>query len=269
MSKTPETYEEVERILSVSSVAKDLDIPKWEEWAVHTAGLAANDDVFLDSCSSMILRLVIQVASSATPPVLPIVARVAARWSERVRNKKAPSVPAIMAAEAYTTVRSNAYVPEVRALCGIAYYLQLQDMDDCQTFEKDGIVTKVRTDRKLTNEQAFKLLTGHYSLVRFWQSFRLNPSKIPLDDQCSKDRHVRCNTVWTKRWTSAVGWKRIMTLNEADALGLIACLKSQLGEDDELKAGMAPGCRLAGLEMLEKKRDEVDANLMSHFLGCI
>lgn len=269
MDETPKDYDEVEIILSVSPVAKDLNVSKWEDWAIHNATLLANHDRFLGSCSSKVLQLAIQVATAAQPPLIPIIERVATKWAERVRDKKTSCVSAILAAEAYSSVTKNPYVPAVRALLGVANYAYVLELDETQTFEKDGIVTKLRVDRKLTNELAHKISWGRYSLERFWQHFRLNPFEVPMAGKCTHAKHKTCNSVWARRWKSAVGWERILRYNNADALGLLWCLKDQLAGDEDTKAGMTPECRLKGLEMLEKKREEVDASLASHFLGCI
>jgi hypothetical protein len=60
-----------------------------------------------------------------------------------------------------------------------------------------------------------------------------------------------------------------MSYNSADALGLLACLKDQLAGDEQLRDNVHPECREAGLGLLERKRREVEVNLVSHFSGCI
>ena len=60
-----------------------------------------------------------------------------------------------------------------------------------------------------------------------------------------------------------------MSYNSADALGLLACLKDQLGGDEQLREGVRFECREAGLGLLERKRRDLEANLASYFSGCL
>jgi hypothetical protein len=65
---------------------------------------------------------------------------------------------------------------------------------------------------------------------------------------------------------SAAGWRRILGVSSPDTLALLAYLRDQLLNDDDLKTGLNPECRLAGLEALKAlrtkppKRSEMDNN---------
>jgi hypothetical protein len=64
---------------------------------------------------------------------------------------------------------------------------------------------------------------------------------------------------------SAVGWKRILGLDSAGVLGLLACLREQLSGDEDLKMAINSDCRIAGLEALKALRVKVQDGLADHF----
>ena len=255
--RTPQSHDEAERILRAADLSHTFDIPSLDTWAVTIAQRACEDDTYIASCSSLVLRKLIEVADRANKPEL--VSAVASKWAGRVLKKDAPSVPAIQTAEEYNILE----------LRGIAYYVHLLEMNDFQTVAQDGVVMQLRSDPKLTGAQVLRLLSGHYSLVNFWERFRLNPMTLERGQGCDEATHSKCVHVWGKRWNSAVGWKRIMGYNSADVLGLLHCLREQLSGDDDLRAGLTPACRQRGLDQLANKREEVRRNLTSHFQGCV
>ncbi|KAF6755805.1 hypothetical protein DFP72DRAFT_964461 [Ephemerocybe angulata] len=254
-------YALCERILSVASLADRYNISDVHAWAASVADEVIKNGAFLNSVSSLVLRKLYEVGVSAERPL--IRAKCLEVWLSRVWNKTAPAVPALQMAEKYPE--------ELTELKGVAYYTLLQDMADQQAVAADGIVLQLKADPKLTNAQVLRLLSGHYSLVSFWERFKLMPISLPWTPEgpCSEEQHVKCNAVWSKRWLSAVGWRRILGYNSADVLGMLQCLKDSLSGDDDIRAGLTPACRMNGLELLTRKREDVKANLSSHFLGCL
>ena len=129
--------------------------------------------------------------------------------------------------------------------------------------------TQLRADPKLNNGQVMRLLSGYWSLVSLWERTRLKPIELPQSSSCTNETHQRCSTTWERRWVSAAGWKRILGLNSADVLGLLACLRDQLSGDEDLKLGTNPDCRIAGLEALKALKVTVQDGLADHFFGCV
>lgn len=60
-----------------------------------------------------------------------------------------------------------------------------------------------------------------------------------------------------------------MGVSSPDILGLLACLRDQLMNDDDLKVALNPGCRLAGLEALKALRTKMEEGLADHFVGVV
>ncbi|TFK34796.1 hypothetical protein BDQ12DRAFT_689224 [Crucibulum laeve] len=144
--------------------------------------------------------------------------------------------------------------------------MHVQDMIDRQTSTATGAM-QLRTDEKFGNEQMMCVLSGYWSLVSFWEDVRKKPLEVQCADACNKEAHAKCVATWEKRWNSAVGWKRILGHNSADVLALLACLRDQLSGDDELREGVAPACRLAGLKALNDKLEHTREHLVDYFLA--
>jgi hypothetical protein len=68
---------------------------------------------------------------------------------------------------------------------------------------------------------------------------------------------------------SAAGWRRILGVSSPDTLALLAYLRDQLLNDDDLKTGLNPECRLAGLEALKALRTKFQDTLADHFAGVV
>ena len=232
------------------------EIHKWAtEILEHTA---SSNSVFMESCSSATLSLMVDVAVQCNIPHL--LSSVVDKWSERVYHKSTPSVPAIQAADKH----------ELLGLRGVAYYVHVQDMLDRQTHTPEGGGTQLRVDPKLNNGQVMRLLSGYCSLVSYWERFRLKPLELPhVSDACTTDAHRACMATWERRWVSAGGWKRILGYNSADILALLTCLRDQLGGDEELKKGTTPECKAAGLDLLKTHAETTRKRLSDHFFGCI
>lgn len=213
--------------------------------------MASGTHPFLDSCSSNSLSLLLSIGCSGREDFEKAVVK---KWTQRLWNKSAPPAPAIDAAEQHS----------VDSLRGVAYYIYTQDMTDRQEFTERGAL-RLRTDTKLSSEQATRVYGGFCSLVAAWERFRSKPIPLVMADGCTHTAHARCASVWEKRWLSAIGWRRIMNLNSADFLALQDCLRDQLMNDDDLKEALHPACRLRGLEDMKKIRAQTQDHLADHF----
>jgi len=221
-------------------------------WVVNAIHQAATNPVLLESCSSA--NLAYMVNECIAQKFDKALASVVSKWSDRLEKKDAPTVPAIHAADRHG----------LEDLKGIAYYLHVQDMIDRQTATRKG-ATHLKSDPKLSKSQVSRLLNGHWSLVSMWERLRLKPIDLPRSTKCTEEGHVKCAALWERRWISAAGWKRIMSISSADILALLACLRDQLMNDDDLKA-MDAECRLAGLEALKNFRLKTREELADHFV---
>ncbi|EAU85876.2 hypothetical protein CC1G_02899 [Coprinopsis cinerea okayama7 len=254
--RDPQPYADTDRILTLAPICTVFGLDILHNWVLGIIKNIVADDVLMDSCASATLQKLIQVASRLN--LADVLSTAASKWYNRILTKKEGSIVALQTAEKYN----------LDDLRGIAYYVHLQDMLDRQTASKDGIATELKADDKLSSAQVMRLLSGYWSLVSFWERFRMAPLELPRAPDCSEAGHKKCSTTWVRRWNSAIGWRRILSYNSADALNLISCLRDQLSNDDDLKLNVNPSCRLAGLTALKTKGEDVKKNLRSHFVAC-
>ncbi|KDR83058.1 hypothetical protein GALMADRAFT_134567 [Galerina marginata CBS 339.88] len=251
-----QTY--VDRLLLLASMTQKYDIPKLHTWLRAALHSTASSPVFMESCASASLAQLVDACIKYKYPDTLLL--VVAKWCARLEAKDTPSVPAIQAADRH----------ELVDLRGVAYYVHIQDMIDRQgTFTEKGAL-QLRADPKLNNGQVMRLLTGYWSLVSMWERLRMHPIALPKSEECTEEgAHAKCAATWERRWISAAGWKRILGISSADILALLACLRDQLMNDDDLKAGMNPDCRAAGLDALRDLRTKTKAGLPDHFFGLV
>lgn len=249
-------HTDVERFCDIASMAAKYDIPKLQDWVLSAIHETTTNTIFMDSCSSATLSALID--ASVQFKRKDTIELIKKKWYDRLVNKSAPSVPAIQAADKHDLV-------DIR---GMAYYIHVQDMLDRQTVTERG-ATQLRADPKLNNGQVMRLLSGYWSLVSLWERSRLKPIELVQAPSCTNEAHQRCSITWERRWVSAAGWKRILGLNSADVLGLLACLRDQLSGDEDLKVGINPDCRFAGLEALKALKIKLQDGLADHFFGCV
>ena len=247
---------DIDRICNIASIANKYDIPKLQDWVLSTIHQTVTNTIFMDSCSSATLSLLMDVSIQYNRKN--IIELINKKWYDRLLNKSTPSVPAIQAADKH----------DLMDIRGMAYYIHVQDMLDRQTVTGRG-ATQLRADPKLNNGQVMRLLSGYWSLVSLWERTRLKPIELPQSTSCTSESHQRCSATWERRWVSAAGWKRILGLNSADVLGLLACLRDQLSGDEDLKVGINSDCRMAGLEALKALKVKVQDGLADHFFGCV
>ncbi|KAF9564128.1 hypothetical protein CPC08DRAFT_705477, partial [Agrocybe pediades] len=252
--KTPQEFEEVERLFCIARMTEKYDIPGVRDWVIAAIQNATSNKALMDALSSA--NLAYMVDQCYAHKFHMALAAVVSKWYDRLEKKEAPSVPAVQVADKYN----------LDELKGMAYYMHVQDMIDRQTTTDKG-ATHLIADPKLNQNQVLRLLKGYFSLVSMWERLRQKPVQLPMGSSCTEDKHCKCIAFWEKRWTSSVGWKRILAINSADVLASLACLRDQLMNDEEMKkpGAMDPECRLAGLEAIKKLRLKTRAELADHF----
>ena len=271
LGQPPDNQDYVDRLFLIAEMVFKYDVPKLYDWVFATLRSVANNDVYMESCSSAALTRFLELSIKCNKGAT--TAAIVAKWVERLWNKSTPSTPAILASD-----RHN-----LELLRGPAYYVHLLDMHDRQGSPTAYGATHLRMDEKLnTNAPVIRLLGGYWSLVNIWERTRLKPIELPAAGSCcapsssngseppkATEAHAKCVAAWERRWISAAGWRRILGVSSPDILGLLACLRDQLMNDDDLKATLNPACRLAGLEALKALRTKMQEGLADHFVGVV
>ena len=272
LAQPPDNQDYVDRLFLIAEMVYKYDVPKLYDWVFATLRSVANNDVYMESCSSAALTRFLDLSIKCHKAET--TTAIVKKWVERLWNKSTPSTPAILASD-----RHN-----LQDLRGPAYYVHLLDMHDRQGSPTAYGATHLRMDEKLnTNAPVIRLLGGYWSLVNLWERTRVKPIELPPAGSCcasspssdgsdppiATEAHAKCVAAWERRWISAAGWRRILGVSSPDILGLLACLRDQLMNDDDLKVALNPGCRLAGLEALKALRTKMEEGLADHFVGVV
>jgi hypothetical protein len=260
----PNSDDQLARLFNIARASSNFHSLKMTDWAAEAILNAAKSTSLMEACSSATLSQFIDTAIEHEYHAA--LKLVVDKWCNRLMVKSTPSVPAIQAADRHEEAR----IDGLQKLRGIAYYVHVQDMLDRQTEYADSGATHLRTDPKLNNGQVMRLLAGYWSLVSLWERLRLNPIALPRASACSAETHERkCTATWSRRWTSAVGWKRILGQSSADILALLDTLRDQLANDEDIKSGLHPDCRAGGLDEIKKFKEKTREGLADHFSGCL
>ncbi|KAF5377918.1 hypothetical protein D9615_006697 [Tricholomella constricta] len=254
----PKAREDLERLLYLATVAKSLEFYELHEWAIQSMQKAFTANIVLtDTCSSANFTRVIEIATQYKATDL--LDAAVSTWSDRVRRRDIPAVPAILAADTHK-------LPQLR---GIAYYTHLLEAIEQSPPGTPTTLLRFQADPKLSDKQVIRLLAGHFSLVNFTERYRRCPVKLDRAEDCSTEAHRACTLVWSEQWQAAAGSRKVLGHSSADILGIFSGMSEQLNADVELVEGVTSACRLAGLESL--KRNVVDAreSLPQYFLGCL
>lgn len=259
----PRSDDELARLFNIAAASRNFHAPIMEDWVAQVILNTAKSIDLMDACSSATLSKFIDIALEHNYHAA--LKLVVDKWCNRLIGKSTPSVPAIQAADRH----EEAKIDDLKKLRGIAYYVHVQDMLDRQTEHAESGATHLRTDPKLNNGQVMRLLSGYWSLVSLWERLRLNPIPLPRSSACSVEMHGKCASTWSRRWTSAAGWKRILGHSSADVLGLLDTLRDQLLNDDDLKSWLHCDCRTTGLDEIKKLKEKTKEGLAEHFVGCL
>ncbi|KAH7909811.1 hypothetical protein BJ138DRAFT_1154339 [Hygrophoropsis aurantiaca] len=127
------------------------------------------------------------------------------RWKRLLASKKDVAL-AIGVAE-----RHN-----LQSLLGLAYHtMMLQGREQWDA------------DLLLTRAQRIRLLSGHYSLGRFWERLPNEPPTLTHSPRCVGGGQVRCNQAWAALWRSILDMGRqVLPLQYADVLGKVMLAES-------------------------------------------
>ncbi|KAE9406263.1 hypothetical protein BT96DRAFT_268258 [Gymnopus androsaceus JB14] len=204
------------------------------------------DETFFGLCSSRNLHLLAETVIKCEDFIL--LDTVVTKWIKRIQRLEAPCVPAIITADTLHIVR----------LGGAACYVHLQEVAEHSTTVSEEGATRFHMDPKLDVAQKAKLLSGFWSLVRYWEHFRRFPAKIL---SC---RHADCIGIWERCWIVARDSREILCTSQADVLGLIKMMQDLLKADVELLR-MPDKCREESLKALGEAWEELNESLGDHF----
>ncbi|KAG6868263.1 hypothetical protein C0993_005754 [Termitomyces sp. T159_Od127] len=254
----PRALEDLERLISLTTVTKNLEYNRLHDWAIDSMYRAfSSNSSLIDSCSSVILTRVIEVASQYKAKDL--LEAVVSKWCDRIRRKDSPAVPAILAADEH----------KLEKLAGVAYYAHLLETIEQASQPPTDTPLRILADPKLNSQQIIRLLSGHLSLVNFSERYRRRAPTLECTESCSVDAHKACTLVWNEQWQAAAGSRRILALCSADVLGLVAEMSERLGGDGEVIEGITEACRLAALENLKHSLVDIQEKLPQYFVGCL
>ncbi|KAJ3875204.1 hypothetical protein F5051DRAFT_67520 [Lentinula edodes] len=203
------------------------------------------DHPFFDTCASPTLHLVAETAVRCEAPIL--LDAIVSRWIKRIQRHEAPCVPAIITAH-------DLHIPR---LSGAACYAHLQEVAEHSTTVSEG-ATHFHMDPKLDMAQRVRLFAGHWSLVNFWEQFRRHPLKFVSCD------HVECLRIWERRWSVALGGRKILCAGQVDVLGLMRTMRELLAADKDLDS-MKSKCKEKALESMSDVWKQLNATLGDHF----
>jgi hypothetical protein len=248
---------DIDRLLSVAAITYEYHFFSLQSWAWATIDQMTSHEVYIECCSSATFARIIDVAIICQKTDL--CDSIITKWSDRIRRRTAPSVPAILVADKH----------ELPSLRGVAYHVYIQEMIENQTTVTERGANQFHVDPKLSNGQVMRLLSGYWSLVSFWERLRRSPPKFLRSQGCSSESHRTCVDIWECRWQIIVGSSKILTYSSADVLSILSCMQDQLNADHELTRSVKPQCRIMALASLKQISDDFYGGLSDHFYGCI
>ncbi|RDB14914.1 hypothetical protein Hypma_016391 [Hypsizygus marmoreus] len=254
----PKTQDDMTRLLLLATATQTCDFHELHSWTMKTIYTAfTTRPTFTDACTSATLTRTVEVASRCKATDL--LDAAAARWSDRLRRKTIPAVPAILIADTYN----------LRGLRGIAYYTYIQEILDASPPQSTMSAIHLQADPKLSNTQLIKLLSGYLSLVSLWERRRRTPTSLECSEGCSTEKHRTCARVWEARWSAVASSRTVIEFGSSDVLGILLCMCERLDADPEVARSVAPACREAGLEALRQEICDIRGALPEHFVGCM
>ena len=257
--REPNDQADLDRLLTLAKITYKFHYKTLHLWAIAVLNCTfAANAVFADTCSSAAFTRAVDVAASCEASEL--LHSIEARWGARVRHRDIPAVPAILSADRYN----------LRILRGIAYYVHIQETMELRATVTESGATQFQVDPKLSNIQVMRLLSGHLSLLRFWERLRRKAPKLRCAQGCDAGRHGNvCSVIWEDRWRAATNSGRVLARDTADIFAILSAMRGELSLDPELKRMVLPGCRLAGLDGLHRVSSDLSDTLPDHFSGCI
>lgn len=148
----------------------------------------------------------------------------------------------------------------IRTLRGTAYYHQLLELLDRDDH------TSMKFPPQLSRDQRVRLLSGHWSLSRRWESIRNADLPVPRGSACTPEYHKQwCDRVWTIVWQYSR--KLVTPRGLVDVLGTIDAIKSSLMTGNSMDR-LTPCCRDAALDVVDGLSRDIKASLADHFVDC-
>ncbi|KAF8073994.1 hypothetical protein FPV67DRAFT_778275 [Lyophyllum atratum] len=253
----PKAQEDLVRLLHLATVTHNFGFTALHKWSIQSMhyGFASNA-VLAETCSSANFTRAIEIAAQYKANEL--LEAAVSKWSDRVRRREIPAVPAMLAADAH----------KLSELRGVAYYAHLLDAIEHSPPPTPTSPFRIQADPKLSDKQLVRLLSGHVSLVNFSEQYRRRPPKLECAEGCSTEAHRACTLVWNERWLAAAASRKVFAHTSADILAILATMCEQLTGDEELAKGLNEVCRLVGLQSLKLHLCDARESLPQYFLGC-
>ena len=234
----------------------------------------------LGHCSSAWMKRLLEVALLCGHTALRNY--VAERWVDRIVARDLRPVHALEIAD-----RSG-----IRRLQGYAYYVQLLEMgdsfdpgvvEDGKQYSRSRLGTaalagpngngngengvpsaRAGTPASLTREQRQRLLSGHWSLSRLWDTLRTTPPKFQRPDGCTYHQQG-CVTTWNAVWRDVGKAEGTLKHAPGDVLGRLRAMEEQLFMHADLSCALTPQCKRGALVALKATIREVQEGLADHF----
>ncbi|KAI1793329.1 hypothetical protein LXA43DRAFT_238293 [Ganoderma leucocontextum] len=286
----------VDRLLTIAEMTNKYHFASIETWAVDAlynviSGLhgSPQPQYELGHCSSAWMKRLLEVALLCGHTALRNY--VAERWVDRIVARDLRPVHALEIAD-----RSG-----IRRLQGYAYYVQLLEMgdsfdagvvEDGKQYSRSRLGTaatvtataiavagpngngdrdngtpssaRTGTPASLTCEQRQRLLSGHWSLSRLWDTLRTNPPKFQRPDGCTYHQQG-CVSTWTQVWRDVGKSEGTLKHAPGDVLGRLRAMEEQLFMHADLSCALTPQCKRGALMALKATMKEVQEGLADHF----
>ncbi len=262
-----------------------------ETWAVDAlynviSGLhgPAQPQYELGHCSSAWMKRLLEVALLCGHTALRNY--VAERWVDRIVARDLRPVHALEIAD-----RSG-----IRRLQGYAYYVQLLEMgdnfdpgvvEDGRQYSRSRLGTaaaatlavagpngngdngasaaaRIGTPATLSREQRQRLLSGHWSLSRLWDTLRTTPPAFQRPDGCTYHQQG-CVSTWRVVWRDVGKSEGTLKHAPGDVLGRLRAMEEQLFMHADLSCALTPQCKRGALVALKTTIKEAQEGLADHF----
>jgi hypothetical protein len=123
----------------------------------------------------------------------------------------------------------------------------------------------------LSRNQRVRLLAGHYSLGKLWESMPNQPPALTHTGRCTSQQ--RCSKAWSQLWKSVLEMgTQILSMQSVDVLGKLmlaeSCMKA-LVEGEIPSQGLLEGipyCKENALCATSAKLQEIRETLADHFM---
>lgn len=251
---------DADALLNIASITNKYHFASIESWAVDAlynvvSGLHGTPLHDLSIFSSVRMARILEVALLCGHQRLKEF--VVKTWTKRILQRNLRPFLALAVAEKY----------ELRGLLGVAYYVQLMDMEE--GFEMDKVEEKDGATNEdgisLTPEQKIRLLSGHWSLTQLWERLRTSPPTFTRPDGCTYHQHG-CLSTWTTVWATVGKSEQTLRFRTADVVTRLRSIEEQLCVHTDLQCALTPQCKRRALLAVKATIKEVQDGLADHFV---